>query len=188
MRMSAKDGKRTSAFEAATLPHGVTWDIKVMIKRLFAGAALVGLSVVGSAQALPKPTQPACKESPEENRQVVLAFYNDGLVGLKPRAAFERHASPHFVEHKPDVPKGDRAATASYLEQLIKNVPQPKWTIERTIAEGDLVFLHARFSPASGAPEYAIADVFRLRGCKIVEHWDVVGPPPKEQLNPNPRF
>ncbi|UUR07681.1 nuclear transport factor 2 family protein [Sphingomonas glaciei] len=119
---------------------------------------------------------------------MVLAFYNEGLVGLKPRAAFERHMSPGFIEHKPDVPEGTRTAAASFLEQLIANVPQPEWTILRTIAEGDLVFLHARFSPAAGAPEYAIADVFKLRGCKIIEHWDVVAPPPKDQRNPNPRF
>jgi predicted SnoaL-like aldol condensation-catalyzing enzyme len=118
----------------------------------------------------------------------VLAFYTEALVGLNPRAAFERHMSDDFVEHKPDVPEGTREATAAFLEQLIANLPQPRWTVERTIAEGDLVFLHARFSPAAGAPEYAIADVFRLSGCKVVEHWDVVGPPTEEQRNPNSRF
>jgi predicted SnoaL-like aldol condensation-catalyzing enzyme len=51
-----------------------------------------------------------------------------------------------------------------------------------------MVFLHARFTPAPGAPSYAIADVFRLHGCRIAEHWDIVAPPPDEQLNPNPRF
>jgi predicted SnoaL-like aldol condensation-catalyzing enzyme len=119
---------------------------------------------------------------------VVLAFYNEGLVGLKPRLAFERYMSGKFIEHKPDVPEGTRTAAATFLEQLIANLPQPKWTVVRTIAEGDLVFLHARFSPAPSAPEYAIADVFRLSKCKIVEHWDVVSPPPKEQRNPHSRF
>jgi predicted SnoaL-like aldol condensation-catalyzing enzyme len=75
-----------------------------------------------------------------------------------------------------------------FLEQLIADVPQAKWEIVRTIAEGDLVFLHGRFTPAAGAPPYAIADIFRLKDCKIVEHWDVVAAPPKEQRNPNPRF
>jgi predicted SnoaL-like aldol condensation-catalyzing enzyme len=93
-----------------------------------------------------------------------------------------------FVEHKPDVPQGTREAAATFLEQLIANVPQPRWEVVRTIAEGNLVFLHGRFTPAAGAPAYAIADVFRLENCKIAEHWDVVAPPPKEQRNPNPRF
>jgi predicted SnoaL-like aldol condensation-catalyzing enzyme len=158
------------------------------IKELLVGAALLSCSAVGVAQDPNAQASTACAGRAEENRKVVLAFYNEALVGLKPRPAFERHMSADFIEHKPDVPEGTRAATASFLEQLIANVPQPKWTIERTIAEGDLVFLHARFSPAPSAPEYAIADVFRLSGCKIVEHWDVVAPPPQEQRNPNARF
>jgi predicted SnoaL-like aldol condensation-catalyzing enzyme len=122
------------------------------------------------------------------NRKVVLAFYEEGLVNLKPRAAFDRYVTDDFVEHKADVPDGTKAATVAFLEALIKEVPEPKWEILRTIAENDLVFLHARFSPAAGAPHYAIADVFRLRECKIVEHWDVVAPPPKQARNPNSRF
>jgi predicted SnoaL-like aldol condensation-catalyzing enzyme len=130
----------------------------------------------------------SCDASAKRNREIVLAFYNEGLVGLRPRAAFERHMAPDFIEHKPDVPRGTRDAAATYLEALIANVPEPRWTVVRTIAEGELVFLHGRFTPAPGAPPYAVADVFRVQGCKIVEHWDVVAPPPKEQLNPNPRF
>jgi predicted SnoaL-like aldol condensation-catalyzing enzyme len=51
-----------------------------------------------------------------------------------------------------------------------------------------MVFLHARFTPAAGAPAYALADVFRVRNCRIAEHWDVVAPPPREQRNPHSRF
>ena len=133
------------------------------------------------------PTDTA-RDAEEENRQVVLAFYSEGLVNLHPRAAFERYVSENFVEHKPDVAEGTRAATIAFLEGLIKEVPEPKWEVVRTIAEGDLVFLHARFTPAAGAPAYAVADVFRLAQGKIVEHWDVVAPPVKEQRNPHPRF
>ena len=129
-----------------------------------------------------------CDGSAEANRQVVLAFYNEGLVALQPRAAFEKYMASDFVEHKPDVPEGTREAAATFLEQLIASVPQPRWEVLRTIAERDMVFLHARFTPAAQAPPYAIADVFRLENCKIAEHWDVVAAPPKEQRNPNPRF
>jgi predicted SnoaL-like aldol condensation-catalyzing enzyme len=155
---------------------------------ILAAAALVALGGCATTHAATAGTATACDSSPEANRQVVLAFYREGLVGLQPRAAFERYASPGFVEHKPDVPEGTRAAAAAYLEQLIRAVPQPRWEILRTVAEGDLVFLHASFTPAPGAPAYAIADVFRLENCKIAEHWDVVAPPPKDQRNPNPRF
>jgi predicted SnoaL-like aldol condensation-catalyzing enzyme len=154
------------------------------------GAAAAAAVLTGCATAgVPLPSIGAgCDGSAEANRRVVLAFYTEGLIGLKPRLAFERYMTPGFVEHKPDVPLGTREATASYLEQLIANVPQSRWEVVRTIAEGDMVFLHGRFTPAAGAPPYAVADVFRLESCKIAEHWDVVAPPPKDQRNPNSRF
>lgn len=147
---------------------------------MVAGCATTPTSSAGQAAA--------CDGSEDANRRIVLAFYNEGLVGLRPRAAFDRYMTPSFVEHKPDVPEGTREAAATFLEQLIANVPQARWEVVRTVAERDLVFLHGRFTPAPGAPPYAIADVFRLEGCKIAEHWDVVSPPPKEQRNPNSRF
>jgi predicted SnoaL-like aldol condensation-catalyzing enzyme len=139
--------------------------------------------LVGTAQAAQ-----VCDDSPASNRRVVLAFYTEGLIGHQPRHAFERYMAPGFVEHKPDVPLGTRESAATFLEELLAEMPQPRWDVLRTISEGDLVFLHARFTPAEGAPAYAIADIFRLKECKIVEHWDVVAPPPKDQRNSNPRF
>jgi predicted SnoaL-like aldol condensation-catalyzing enzyme len=123
-----------------------------------------------------------------QNREVVVSFYQEALINRNVRAGFERYMTPDFIEHKADVPKGDREATITFLEGLIKNVPDPKWEILRVAAENDLVFLHARFTPAPGAPPYAIADIFRLKDGRIVEHWDIVSAPPRDQRNPNPRF
>ena len=132
--------------------------------------------------------KPACETSTENSRKLVLAFYNQALVDKEVRPAFERYVSPGFVEHKPDVPGGTRDAVIGFLEGLVKELPDAKWEILRSVAEDDLVFLHARFSPAPGAPPYAIADLFRIEHCAIVEHWDVVGPPREGQPNTNSRF
>ena len=129
-----------------------------------------------------------CQPGAATNRAVVEAFYRQALVEKHPKAAFGKHVSPDFVEHKPDVPGGTRETTAAFLDELIKQMPDPKWEVLRTVAEGDLVVLHVRFTPAPGAPSYAIADFFRLKDCKIVEHWDAVAGPVKEQINPKPRF
>jgi predicted SnoaL-like aldol condensation-catalyzing enzyme len=157
-------------------------------QKLVVGAAMMFL---GSCATLPIDTDQTgkiCDGSPSSNRRIVLAFYTEGLIGHKPRDAFERYMAPDFVEHKPDVPLGTREAAATFLEELIAELPKPRWEVLRTIAEADLVFLHARFTPAEGAPAYAIADIFRLKECKIVEHWDVVAAPPRDQRNSNPRF
>lgn len=150
--------------------------------------AALALLAAGCAHLEGAPKTSGCTSNAESNRQVVLAFYNQALIQRQTRAAFERYASEDFVEHKTSVPVGTRAATIDFLESLIKEAPNPSWEVVRTIAEGDLVFLHARFTPEPNAPAYAIADVFRLRQCKIMEHWDIIGPPVKEQRNPNSRF
>ena len=100
----------------------------------------------------------------EANRQLVLAFYQEGLTGKQPRSAFERYMTADFIEHKPDVNAGTREETITFLEELIKSMPDPRWEVVRTIAENDLVFVHARFTPAAGAPPYAIADVLSPAG------------------------
>ena len=151
------------------------------------GGCAVRPTTIGASPAL-SASPPACAARAEANRALVLAFYDEGLVRRQPIAAFERYMAADFVEHKPDVPEGTRGATARFLADLMEDVPQGRWEILRTVAEGDMVFLHARMIPAPGAPAYAIADLFRVRDCRIAEHWDVVAGPAADAPNPNSRF
>ena len=96
--------------------------------------------------------------------------------------------SADFLDHKGDLAQPTRDGISAYLEDLIRTLPEARWQIVRIVADRDMVSLHARFTPTPNAAPYAIADFFRLRACKIVEHWDVVAPPPKVQRNPNSRF
>lgn len=150
----------------------------------FAFHLIAATLLVGCTASAPAPPRPDL----EANRQVVLAFYKQALADKQPRSAFARYMSADFIEHKPDVDAGTREATAAFLDALVKELPDARWEVLRTVAEGDLVVLHARFTPAAGAPPYAIADLFRLRDELIVEHWDVVAGPPAEPRNPNSRF
>lgn len=147
---------------------------------------LAALAALAAAAA--QPAQAECRPSAEAHRQLVADFYREALIEKQPKAAFAKYMAPDFVEHKPDVPEGTREATADFLDRLIKSMPDPKWEVLRIVADGDLVSLHARFTLAPGAPPYAIADFFRVEDCRIAEHWDVVAGPPKEQVNPKPRF
>jgi predicted SnoaL-like aldol condensation-catalyzing enzyme len=155
---------------------------------MIAKLSFVLLAGCATAAVPPVHEASACAASVDSHRKIVLAFYTEALVELQPGPAFTKYMSSEFIDHKPGLPAGTREAAATFLEGLIKEMPQPHWDIIRTIAEGDMVFLHARFTPAPGAPAYAIADVFRLKDCKIVEHWDVVAPPPEHPVNPNSQF
>jgi predicted SnoaL-like aldol condensation-catalyzing enzyme len=151
--------------------------------------AVLILSMIGCLIACTvAKSNPLCKPSAEASRDLVLSFYKMALIEKRPQAAFAKYMSADFVEHKADVPNGGVAAVADFLEGLMKQLPGAKWEVLRTVAEEDLVFLHARFTPAPGAPPYAIADVFRIKDCVIVEHWDVVGPPRDGQPNSNSPF
>ncbi len=138
------------------------------------------------ASGLPPPT--ACRAGTEANRQVALAFYRRALIDKDVRGGFEAFMTPGFVEHKPDIAEGTREAAIMFLEGVIKEVPQARWEVVRSVADASMVVVHVRFVPAPGAPEYAIADFFRLENCRIVEHWDVVAAPSTAKGNPNPRL
>jgi predicted SnoaL-like aldol condensation-catalyzing enzyme len=79
----------------------------------------------------------SCDGSVATNRKIVLAFYNEGLVGRSPQKAFMRHMAPDFVEHKPEIAQGTREETAKFLAQIIAEAPEARWEIIRTIAEKD---------------------------------------------------
>ena len=160
--------------------------------RLFA-VTVTGLALAAcdppwafQANGIPPPTN--CRAGEGVNRHVALTFYRRALIDKDVRGAFEAFMAPNFIEHKPDVAGGTREATIQFLEGLMKELPSARWEVVRSVADRDMVAIHARFQPAPGAPEYAIADFFRLENCRIVEHWDVVAPPATAKDNPNSRF
>ena len=148
---------------------------------------MIGMAIAVAA-AMGAASPAACETSAAANHRLVEDFYTLALVEKQPQEAFGRFVAADFVEHKPDIAPGTREAAAQFLGGIIRDLPTARWEIVRVIAEGDLIALHARFSPAPGAPDYAIADFFRVKDCRIVEHWDVVAEPVKDAVNPNSRF
>ena len=162
-----------------------------MIRPLALAACVLALGACDppwafQANGVPPPTH--CRAGEGVNRHIALTFYRRALIDKDVRGAFEAFMTPGFIEHKPDVAGGTREATIRFLEGLMQRVPQGRWTVVRSVADGQMVAIHAKFQPAPGAPEHAIADFFRLENCRIVEHWDVVAPPPDATGNPNPRI
>jgi predicted SnoaL-like aldol condensation-catalyzing enzyme len=121
-------------------------------------------------------------------KSVVLEFYKLALEQFKPKEAFERYATPDFVEHSADIAGGTRQAAIAFLEGFIQRFPAPKWQVVRSAAEGDLVFLHVNVTPAPGERGVAIVEIFRVQKSKIVEHWDVIQPVPEKPANANSMF
>ena len=61
------------------------------------------------------------------------------------------------------------------LFDLIKSAPATlKYEPGTTVAEGDFVVVHGRYSGLGLAANWVVADIVRLKGGLRVEHWDVI--------------
>ena len=152
---------------------------------LRAGALLLMCTAAANAR---NEAAAQCSPGTESSRAIVRDFYQLALIERQPREAFGRYMSADFIDHKADLAQPTREGIAAYLQGMIETLPEARWEVLRIVADGDMVSLHARFTPAPKAPPYAIADFCRLKNCKIVEHWDVIAEQPKVQRNPNSRF
>jgi predicted SnoaL-like aldol condensation-catalyzing enzyme len=66
--------------------------------------------------------------------------------------------------------------------------PQRKWEIVRAIAEGDMVFLHVRFSRGKDTAPIAVGEIFRVANSRLAEHWDIIEHAPAHPTNRNSMF
>ena len=125
-----------------------------------------------------------CAMSPREVvEQFVDGFYRNKIV----RETFEDWVHPDYIQHKPSLPDG-REAVIQFLERLLARFPDRTFTIHRIIASDDLVAVHYHSQATQDDPGFAVVDIFRVEGCQMVEHWDVVQPVPEESANDNTMF
>ena len=105
----------------------------------------------------------------ERNKARVLDAF-DTLFNKRDYAAAENYWSPHYIQHSAHIAPGREG-----LFNLIKSMPP---TLEYEpgviIAEGDLVIVHGRFSGFGAPVNWIVADILRIEGGVLVEHWDVI--------------
>jgi predicted SnoaL-like aldol condensation-catalyzing enzyme len=93
----------------------------------------------------------------------------------------------NFIEHAPNIPDG-RDALLSLFASRYKKYPELSMTIKRTASDGDLVWLHLHVKHTPESLGGAGIQIFRMKEGKIVEHWGVGQPVPKESKNNNTMF
>jgi predicted SnoaL-like aldol condensation-catalyzing enzyme len=113
----------------------------------------------------------------------MTTFYIDKQV----RKAFETWVDPGYIQHNPMAATG-RDAAIGFLEPFIAHNPAVHYEIKRIIADGNLVAVHSAGHFAAGDSGVAIVDILRVKGCKVMEHWDVVQPVPEKPANTNTMF
>ena len=134
-------------------------------------------------------TASGCAGNPaqlEENKRIVLDFYDKGLNQNDFEAA-SRHFGGRYVQHNPSAADGP-AGFKGFVQFLKDKFPQSRSEVKRAFAEGDFVIVHVHAVREPGTRGNAIVDIFRLENGKIVEHWDVVQPIPEKAANSNGMF
>ena len=138
------------------------------------------------------------------NKVLVTRFIAEVFEATRPEAVDEL-VSAEFTSHSFPSPSGDgkadlKAATAG----MAKTLSDIKFTVQRVVAEGDLVVaqLTAQATPiaefmgiAPSGRGYEIDEIhiFRVAGGQITEHWHefdsnkLISQLRADQLNPSPR-
>lgn len=136
--------------------------------------ALLALVLLGNGPSAP------------DNRSVIEDFARLFYVERDVRQAFETYVAPDYIQHNPGVPDGRDAAIA--LLQPMFSDRNHSFEVRKIIVDGDLAAIHIFAKPDPKARGAAVADFYRLKNGKIVEHWDVIQPIPEKAANAHPMF
>lgn len=146
------------------------------MKKIIAAAALLGL-VASSAGA---------RSLTERNRIVVQDFARIFYAEKDVERAFQTYVVSDYIQHNPGIADGRQAAIDALKPMFSR--PGAQFDVKRIIIDGDMAVIHlfGRGDPAT--PGAAVADIYRLKDGKIVEHWDIMQPMPAKSANPHPMF
>lgn len=149
--------------------------------------ALSGTAPAALAQEASSEAQPARDLAQEErNRQIVLEMY-DRIFNKHDLTAAEEFIAEDYIQHNPSVPNG-RAPFLAFFGPYFEANPNLRARIVRSVAEGDLVWIHVHSTNGDDDRGRAIVDIFRVADGKVVEHWDVIQAVPETAANENTMF
>jgi len=107
-----------------------------------------------------------------KKRKDVAKTFLRMVASGKVRAAYERFVGPGFRHHNAYYP-GDAASLQAGMEEAAKKFPNTTIEIQRALQEGALVAVHSRVKHKRSDIGFAVVHVFRFKGSKIVEFWDI---------------
>lgn len=126
--------------------------------------------------------------SPKEQRNLKLveAMFDHVLIPVDADAA-DRYIAPDYIQHNQWVDTGLDPLKA-FLRKVKGENPHAIHDIKRMFADGDHVVVHYHVRRWDGDAGFAVMDIFRIEGDRIVEHWDVVQDVTEGGPNPNSPF
>jgi predicted SnoaL-like aldol condensation-catalyzing enzyme len=139
-----------------------------------------------STLSYPQVTMPDPLASTQQSKKIVLSYFN-GLNKRHDASVINHYVAPGLIQHDAALKNGSAAVRAAYLADWTAN-PQSIVSSEQVIAEGDYVTVRYHYQKNAADLGKAVAETFRVRGGKIVEHWDTAQDVPATAANPNGMF
>jgi predicted SnoaL-like aldol condensation-catalyzing enzyme len=128
----------------------------------------------------------AGKEAMNESlRQTVEAYYRE-LYSARCEQAIVRYLAPNYIEHQ-FTAQFSREGLRDYVLGRLQLYPAHRIAIHHVLGEGDFIFLFVE-EKLGGSLDVARAELFRLEGKLIVEHWGAQVIDEKNRKNPNGTF
>ena len=124
---------------------------------------------------------------PDDNKRLVTEFYELAINQLKPAEAARKYIELPYRQHNPEVPDGPDGFV-QFISGMQKKHPKLKVVISKALADDDLVALHVHLTREPNDTGLAVAEFFRLKNGKIIEHWDVLQPVPEKTASGNSMF
>jgi predicted SnoaL-like aldol condensation-catalyzing enzyme len=109
------------------------------------------------------------KATEDRHVQTVLTAF-DTLFNKRDYASAERLWSPRYIQHSAHILPGRDG-----LFDLVRSLPATlRYENHLAAASGDFVILHGRFSGHGLPAAWVVADIVRMEGDVLAEHWDVI--------------
>jgi predicted SnoaL-like aldol condensation-catalyzing enzyme len=122
----------------------------------------------------------------QRNKSIVLEAF-DALFNKRDYARALNFWASSYIQHSAHIPPGREG-----LFELIRGVPASmRYENKLTVANGEFVMLHGRFSGlGAGIPSWVAVDIVRMDNGLLAEHWDVIQDEAtrKQSKSGNPMF
>ena len=119
----------------------------------------------------------------ENNKRVVQEIY-EVIFNNHDLSTVSQYMHEDYIQHNPDVDQGMKGFI-EFHERLFTAIPDFNATINRLVAENDMVFVYntitgthtgegfLHYRPTGNKIHFDVVDMYRLREGKLCEHWDV---------------
>lgn len=120
-------------------------------------------------------------KKPRTRKEIAKTFLRLAATGSV-REAYESFVDPGFRHHNPYFP-GDAESLRKGMEEAHAKFPQTAIEIQRALEEGNLIAVHSKVKHAPAGRDIAVVHIFRFKGMRIVELWDIGMEAPESSPN-----